>query len=786
MPQPQLSVVPAPRKVSFQPGSLEPDSKRWYVSSAARKHAGVSDRLKCLQAEAQSDARLGDWTLRIGVPAGQAPGAPGMPQGYTILIETGGAWVVGNDADGLFHALVTLEQMLADATSLPACRIDDWPELTLRGHHDDISRKQISTVEDFKRILRLLARYKINLYTPYMEDVLHLKSHPDIGEGRGKLTPEEVKQIVDEARKCNIRVMPTFSLIGHQENLLQLPNYRHLAAEVFQEPSSLNPANPKVREYLKDAIADVAELFPCEYFHMGFDEVIGVKPDDVLAHANWCADQVLSHRKTPVMWVDMIYNHYGYDAIKRLKPEIIGVNWYYGDVPEAGVPHHDELAGRRKNLWALAGYRSWCRFWPDFAGVMDHVAGWMRTLARTGGKMLAGSTWGDAGYENHRHLTWSLHAALAEAAWSGRAADRGTFHTRYCQTMFGRELDDLEDLLENLHDRLGIDGGKSWYLHRRNPDALVRCTQADPDLLSRAGRDGPVLESALESVARAKRQARRNADLLDPFRVTLRRMRSVARRVELAGRLAGGASPASPKKLTAQVTQELRSTRKAYVETWLAHNKPENIEVSLKVFDDAIEEFGALSGPLTSGAGPDKSDRFECFDLPFDTFHEPIAGIPRGDTIINSVPFRFAPLDKTHVLLEEPGEELTLRFEACSVQDLHLIAALEMPGDHQTLPAVEVRWLLGRRVVYSEKLLAIRHLCDWWAIYGEHLWAGGGFKYVDPLRVRPALRPDPNYGLTHLSGFAGAGTPNCDTIELTLLLSKQLRVFAATLQRPVR
>jgi hypothetical protein len=119
------------------------------------------------------------------------------------------------------------------------------------------------------------------------------------------------------------------------------------------------------------------------------------------------------------------------------------------------------------------------------------------------------------------------------------------------------------------------------------------------------------------------------------------------------------------------------------------------------------------------------------------------------------------------------------------VADLHIVSALQTPGDHQTLPAVEVLWLRGKQVVYSEKLLAIRHLCDWWAIYGEHMWAGGGFKYVDPLRVKPALRPDPNYALTHLSGFAGAGTPACDTIQLRLLLEKQYRIFAVSLERPL-
>ena len=82
---------------------------------------------------------------------------------------------------------------------------------------------KISKPEDFERIVRHLSRFKVNYYTPYMEDTLHIKSFPDAGAGRGKLMPNEARALVEEGARHNVQIMPTYSLMGHQENLLSLP-----------------------------------------------------------------------------------------------------------------------------------------------------------------------------------------------------------------------------------------------------------------------------------------------------------------------------------------------------------------------------------------------------------------------------------------------------------------------------------------------------------------------------------------------------------------------------------
>ena len=105
-------------------------------------------------------------------------------------------------------SLIQLLEKSKDNT-LPAISIIDWPDMKMRGISDDISRGQVSTLDNFKKIIRNLARYKMNVYMPYLEDMVQLDSYPSIGKGRGALSKQEVKELVDYAGKYFIDVIPS-------------------------------------------------------------------------------------------------------------------------------------------------------------------------------------------------------------------------------------------------------------------------------------------------------------------------------------------------------------------------------------------------------------------------------------------------------------------------------------------------------------------------------------------------------------------------------------------------
>jgi hypothetical protein len=772
MQRPVLPLVPWPRSVELGDGRLALNGHPWRAHHQVLLLSSIAYKLAQLAAELQSGFELPPFSVRVGEPR-SAPPEVREPGGYGLVIDSGGLALRGADADGLFWGLVTCERLLDGGRSLPALTIRDWPEIAIRYHHDDVSRKQVSRLADFKRIIRLLSSFKISHYTLYLEDMLHLKSHPDIGEGRGKLTPDEVNAIVREGELHHVQVFPTFTLIGHQENLLAKEKYAHLGRKVFWQMSSLDPAKPEVRAFLEKVIEDVCALFPAKLFHMGFDETQGVDAPTFLMHANWCAEQLVKRGKTPVMWVDMIYNHFGYETVKQLHPAIIPCNWQYDAKPPVAQQAELEAQGRR--VWGLAGYNNWCCFMPDAAEAKRSIAAWAGQLAGRADAALGCSQWGDDGYENSRDLCWPLFAQFAEATWSGASADAASFDARFERSFYGAELPEVRRIWSELPSALSTRPGAFWRDHRRSGQALVRMAGA-----TSGGADGDeaALDAALAAVARSRPLARREAEHLDHLEVALLRTRSVARRRAFARRRASGApDPAG----AAGVAEELERTRDRYREVWLHHNKPENLEVSSAVFDRIADSFRRLDQPEPAF----DAARWLPLDLGarFDTCSGDVGGLPFGLGEVGGVPYRFAGIGATHAAMKQAGEALRLPFAATAIRDLRLIATAPRPADEKRLPALRVELMRGKERVFAEDLKLISHLCDWWAPLGEHMWAGGGYAHVDRSRVSYLFSPGAPFGLCGIHGFAVQAGTVADALVLTPLIATDLALFAATIER---
>ncbi len=770
-----------PRSVAMGEGRYVIGDAAWRTHPYALARSSIAHKLAQLSAELQGDEKIPEYSVRVGEPASEAP-LVSRRGGYGLAISARGLSLRGADADGLFWGLVTCERLLLESggKSLPELVISDWPEIAVRIHHDDVSRKQVSRLADFKRIVRLLSSFKISHYTLYLEDMLHLKSFPDIGEGRGKLTPDEVAAIVREGELHNVEVFPTFQLIGHQENLLALPKYAHLGRAVFQSMSSLDPAKPEVREFLIRAIDDVCALFPSKLFGMGFDETQGVDRQTFVAHANWCAEQLAKRGKTPLMWADMIYNHFGCETLQLLHPSIVPINWTYE--PSLPVPHQRELEAQGRPVWGYAGYNNWCAFMPDFERAKDYLSTWAKQLEGRSDAALAASMWGDDGYENSRDLCWNLFAYFAEASWSGPDADRASFERRFQRAFYGAELPELEHMLGSLASRLSHPPGWYWRLHRRNANALFRLATAEPAIADQMRADEQVLEAALTSLGASRAAARREAEHLDHVAVGLERLLSVTRRMAFAHRHLANADPVARARDGMALADELIAVRDRYRDVWLRHNKSENVEVSLAVFDRVADSFRALAA---SSARMGDNATFAPMDLGerADTCFLDIAGIPIGIGAAHGVPFRFAGIDRTHAKLAGSNKVVGLGFEPASLRDLHLVVTAPKPADEQPMPALRVELSLRGKSVFSEDLSLITHLCDWWAPMGEHMWAGGGYTYVDRSRVTSAFAPDSYYGLMDVHGFAIPEGVVADRLTLTSLIGAEINVFAVTLER---
>ncbi|MBD3239788.1 MAG: hypothetical protein GF331_04325, partial [Chitinivibrionales bacterium] len=211
-----MHLVPFPQRLKRSPGAFGLERRTAQARIGGPRPVSIRHKLSELDIKAKWHHSDNSPSIVIGKPPERMPRPPRKPEGYRLIVSRKGIALTAHDLDGLFWGLTTLQQLIDDKRRVACVDITDWPAFGLRYHHDDISRKQVSKLADFKRIIRLLSYYKIKYYTPYMEDMLYLESFPDIGEGRGRLTPSEVKAIHAEARKYNVTVFPTYSLIGHQ------------------------------------------------------------------------------------------------------------------------------------------------------------------------------------------------------------------------------------------------------------------------------------------------------------------------------------------------------------------------------------------------------------------------------------------------------------------------------------------------------------------------------------------------------------------------------------------
>jgi hypothetical protein len=760
-----MNIVPFPRNFTVtDSNSFGIKDVTWKISASLLENPAISHKLIKLSLKYESIP-----STKLRIKAGNISDTvftPNKVQGYYLKITQNGLILEGTDIDGIFWGLVTIEQLLNHGKTLPSVEITDWPQVTYRGHHDDISRKQVSTVGGFKEIIRHLSQFKFNQYMLYIEDMLHLKHFPTIGEGRGKLMPAEVSEIVHQGKLHNVDVIPSFQLIGHQENLLAKPEFSHLGRKVFQSMSSLDPNNPAVREYLKIAIKEVCQLFPSNYFFMGFDETQGVDKDTFIKHANWCAEEIIKHGKTPGMWVDMIYNHFGYETVKELHPAILIGNWNYR--PKSNpVLHQRELIAQGRKLWGFGGYNSWCAFMPDFKDAKENdIDIWAVEYENEEDSYLACTQWGDNGYENSRIMCWNLFAYFGERAWSGINTP-DNFEERFRNIFYGAPLPKL-DIIIGIANELQINPGTYWRMHRLNAPGYMRTVTAKPELITKAIHDEKILTEALQVIIECKKDTVREVEHLDHFTLAIERSLTVTKRILFA---------ADIEKDVNSVISSLSNSRENYKKVWLRHNKVENIEVSLKVFDDAIASYHQTNDPIND---------YKYIPINLSSYYNcnllDICGLPIGRKTINNIPFSFAGIDKTQLNLGEIGTQTVIPILLSKIKDIHIIITSPKPADEKATPGILIELLSDSKIVFSEELQLITHLCDWWAPLGEHIWAGGGYKYTDKNRVRYTLSPNEFYGLCEVFNF---NLPNVeiDTIRLTPIADNRAAVFAITLEK---
>lgn len=215
----------------------------------------------------------------------------GMDESYTLQSDGKTITLQAKTVFGAYRALETFLQMVQPTATgfvIPAFQIEDSPRFVWRGLMLDTGRHFLPTAA-ILRTLDGMASVKLNvLHFHLSEDQgfrMESKTFPrlhELGSNGNYYTQDEIRQIIAYATARGIRVVPEFDMPGHSSSwLVGYPELGSSSDPARVEKgfgvldAALDPTRESTYEFLDKFFAEMASIFPDQYFHVGGDESNG-------------------------------------------------------------------------------------------------------------------------------------------------------------------------------------------------------------------------------------------------------------------------------------------------------------------------------------------------------------------------------------------------------------------------------------------------------------------------------------------------------------------------------
>jgi len=343
--------------------------------------------------------------------------------------------------DSLINYATILQLLRQYPERLPEVEVEEKFTFTFRGYSLDIARGGVPTVETFKKILRWLFLLKYNYFSIYCEDLFPWKGHPLIGKHRGRLTEEELREVIDYGKHLGIEVFPSLELSGHMEHILSLPEYRRFSEWHRPSEGCLDLSNEEAREFAYELLRDAVEFCPSKHIHIGGDETWALGRGRSLSktwtfegprlyesHHRRMIEIVKEAGKKPMLWGDMISGMYlrgiTKDASKWAEviespiwKEALIANWDYSPSSKEYFKEKIKIF-KDRNLQQVAcpGLSNWGRYYPNFKTALENIKNFLGAAKETDITGFLITAWGDDGEECLFSLLEPLLLASMEIA----------------------------------------------------------------------------------------------------------------------------------------------------------------------------------------------------------------------------------------------------------------------------------------------------------------------------------------------------------------------------------
>lgn len=245
---------------------------------------------------------------------------------YGLSVTPSSVKISANSREGAFYAIQSLIQMLPPEFyaeklrtdidwKVPSCEIMDKPHFSYRALMLDCGR-YFYPKESVMQFIDQMSRRKFNVFHWHLtEDQgwrIEIKKYPkltgigafrketsgydNVGNGiphGGFYTQDDIREVVEYARKRCVTVVPEIELPGHSSAAIAAYPFLSCTPEESKEVScswgvkeDVYCPTPETITFLEDVFTELFDLFPSKYYHFGGDEC----PKTAWRESDWCRD----------------------------------------------------------------------------------------------------------------------------------------------------------------------------------------------------------------------------------------------------------------------------------------------------------------------------------------------------------------------------------------------------------------------------------------------------------------------------------------------------------------
>jgi hypothetical protein len=485
-----LHLLPMPRELQAGSTQAIPQGVRITCSSCFNDPADnftVQDLTQSLAA--RSIPTTGGFTVQLSRV--QTLPAEMQAEGYTITAGASSLTLSAASAAGLFHAAQTLKQLIehdGSAAVLHLATVRDWPAMKYRGVHDDLSRGPVPTLEFQKYMIRTLAAYKVNVYSPYFEHTQQYASNPLFAPPGGSISASDARELSAYAAQYHIDVIPEQEAFGHLHHNLTWEQYQPLAET--PHGAVLAPGQPGSLTLIDQMFTELAALYPGPFLHLGADETVDLglgqtKPEVDQrglgpVYLDFMQKIVTSlaplHRRF-LFWGDIAqsivqgataYSSVGAATPDHVDPAIlqkmpaafkqdtIAVAWWYTPRAQGFAKFLTPFTSAGFETWVAPGVDNWSLVWPDDNDALPNIQQFIAEGQRQHSTGALNTIWYDDG-EALANNNWYGLLFGAAAAWQPGTSSIDAFQQSFGPVFHGDSTGDLNQAqieLMKCHDIL--------------------------------------------------------------------------------------------------------------------------------------------------------------------------------------------------------------------------------------------------------------------------------------------------------------------------------------------